>query len=78
MAQKPANLLDRLPPELSQLSLDLAHLIQQAGGRLLLVGGCVRDIYLGSTPKEIDCEIQQIGIDQLLSLIHISEPTRPY
>ena len=69
MAQKPANLLDRLQPELSQLSLDLAHLIQQAGGRLLLVGGCVRDIHLGSTPKEIDCEIQNIRIDQLKSIL---------
>jgi len=70
MAQKPANLLDRLPPELSQLSLDLAYLIQQAGGRLLLVGGCVRDIHLGSTPKEIDCEIQNIGIDLLKSILY--------
>ena len=69
MAQKPANFLDHLPPELSQLSLDLAHLIQQAGGRLLLVGGCVRDIHLGSTPKEIDCEIQHIGIDQLKTIL---------
>ena len=69
MAQKPANSPDRLPPELTQLSLDLAHLIQQAGGRLLLVGGCVRDIHLGSPPKEIDCEIQNIRIDQLKSIL---------
>ena len=54
-----------LPRELGDLAHELANLIKNSGGRLLLVGGCVRDLFIGSEAKEIDCEIQNIGIKEL-------------
>ena len=43
-----------------QLSTSLQRLndaIAQAGGRCVLVGGCVRDALLGLTPKDFDIEV---------------------
>ena len=54
-----------LPRELGDLAHELANLIKNSGGRLLLVGGCVRDLFIGSEAEEIDCEIQNIGIKEL-------------
>ena len=54
-----------VPRELGDLAHELANLIKNSGGRLLLVGGCVRDLFIGSEAKEIDCEIQNIGIEEL-------------
>ena len=34
----------------------VAELVRQAGGRALLVGGCVRDGLLGHSPKDFDIE----------------------
>ncbi len=69
MAKQPANQVDRLPPELAKLAHDLANLIGQENGRLLLVGGCVRDLYLNATPQEIDCEVQNLSIEKLKSIL---------
>jgi len=69
MAKQPANQVDRLPPELAKLAHDLANLIGQKNGRLLLVGGCVRDLYLNATPQEIDCEVQNLSIEKLKSIL---------
>ena len=41
--------------------------LQKHGFEAYAVGGCVRDSFLGRVPGDWD-----------LSLIHISEPTRPY
>ena len=57
--------INTLPRELGDLAHELAKLIKNSGGRLLLVGGCVRDLFIGSKAKEIDCEIQNIGIEEL-------------
>ncbi|MGN0834001.1 MAG: CCA tRNA nucleotidyltransferase [Kiritimatiellia bacterium] len=35
---------------------EIAELVRQAGGRALLVGGCVRDKLLGREPKDFDLE----------------------
>jgi len=64
-----SNPLDSLPRELSSLAVELAKVTKIAGGRLLLVGGAVRDLYLGSSPSEIDCEVQGLSIDQLKSTL---------
>ncbi len=64
-----SDLTDFLPSELGKLAHKLASLIRHSGGRLLLVGGCVRDLQLGTTPREIDCEIQNIGIEKLKSVL---------
>lgn len=42
-----------LPP----IILDLAKAIQSAGGRALLVGGCVRDMLLDRVPTDFDIEV---------------------
>ena len=34
----------------------VAELVKRAGGRALLVGGCVRDELLGLEPKDFDIE----------------------
>ena len=34
----------------------VAELVKRAGGRALLVGGCVRDELLGRSPKDFDIE----------------------
>jgi tRNA nucleotidyltransferase (CCA-adding enzyme) len=62
-----AGLFDCLPCELAHLAGSLATDVAKAGGRLLLVGGCVRDAILESTPREIDCEVQGLSLAQLNS-----------
>ena len=37
--------------------IDLAQAVRSAGGRALLVGGCVRDPLMGSQPKDWDVEV---------------------
>ncbi|HSE31139.1 MAG TPA: HD domain-containing protein [Pyrinomonadaceae bacterium] len=37
--------------------VDLAQTVRSAGGRALLVGGCVRDPLMGSQPKDWDLEV---------------------
>jgi len=40
--------------------LELARAVRDAGGRALLVGGCVRDLLMGSPPKDWDLEVYGI------------------
>ncbi len=49
--------------------LMLAHAVRLAGGRLLLVGGCVRDQFLGIASKDVDCEVFGIASDRLRVLL---------
>lgn len=49
--------------------LCLAQAIQSAGGRALLVGGCVRDQLLGSEPKDWDLEIYGLAPERLRELL---------
>ena len=44
---------------------DLAWEVRKAGGRLFLVGGAVRDKVLGKQPKDYDCEVYGLRIDDL-------------
>ena len=46
-----------LVPEIPEKILELARVIQHAGGRALLVGGCVRDMLMGRQPKDWDLEV---------------------
>ncbi len=66
---QPQGLPTPLPDELAKLGHSLAEDVNRAGGRLLLVGGCVRDTFLNSTPSEIDCEIQGLSLGQLKSTL---------
>ena len=49
--------------------LDLARAIQGAGGRALLVGGCVRDPLMNREPKDWDLEVYGIEPGQLRALL---------
>lgn len=42
--------------------LEIARAVESEGGRLLLVGGCVRDKLMGRVPKDFDAEV--FGIEQ--------------
>jgi tRNA nucleotidyltransferase (CCA-adding enzyme) len=47
----------------------LAHLVAESGGRALLVGGCVRDLLLGRTPKDVDVEVFGVPAAHLRGLL---------
>ncbi len=47
----------------------IERLIRQAGGRLWLVGGCVRDLILERQPRDLDLEVSGIPAGQLHSLL---------
>ena len=50
--------------ELPEQVIAVSRAIQEAGGRALLVGGCVRDKLMGSEPKDWDLEVY--GLDAVL------------
>ncbi len=50
----------RLVPEIPEKILELARVIKHAGGRALLVGGCVRDMLMGTQPKDWDLEVYRV------------------
>ncbi len=47
----------------------VAEVVRRAGGRALLVGGCVRDELLGGDPKDFDIECFGIAADDLRSAL---------
>ena len=47
----------------------LAQAVKAAGGRALLVGGCVRDVLMGGEPKDWDVEVYAIDPAKLRSLL---------
>ena len=49
--------------------LEVAELVRLAGGRALLVGGCVRDELLGLEPKDYDVECFGIAPDRLQEVL---------
>jgi tRNA nucleotidyltransferase (CCA-adding enzyme) len=49
--------------------LALAHAVHEAGGRALLVGGCVRDLIMGQEPKDWDVEVYGIEPNKLRLLL---------
>ena len=60
----------------------IARRVQAAGGRVLLVGGCVRDALLGRESTDVDCEVHGIVPDALRALLgefgEIDETGRAY
>jgi tRNA nucleotidyltransferase (CCA-adding enzyme) len=49
--------------------LELARQVQLAGGRALLVGGCVRDQLMGAQPKDWDVEVYGVEPARLRALL---------
>ena len=55
--------------ELDSLVRRIALAVRERGGRLLLVGGCVRDAVLGIHPKDADAEVYGIAAQSLEGLV---------
>lgn len=49
--------------------INLAQAARVAGGRALLVGGCVRDLLMGQEPKDWDAEVYGIDPNKLRALL---------
>src|SRR6266536_3847917 len=49
--------------------VELAEAVRDAGGRALLVGGCVRDELMGQQPKDWDLEVYGIEPARLRELL---------
>lgn len=56
-------------PNLPQRVLSLAQAVRDAGGRALLVGGCVRDPLMGREPKDWDVELYGVEPARLRELL---------
>jgi tRNA nucleotidyltransferase (CCA-adding enzyme) len=57
------NILDSIEPKQRDACKRIAVLLQEAGGRALLVGGCVRDGLLGIQAKDVDMEVYGLDAD---------------
>lgn len=58
-----------MPSRLPSKIIRLAQAVADAGGRALLVGGCVRDLLLGIEPKDWDVEVYGIESARLRTLL---------
>jgi tRNA nucleotidyltransferase (CCA-adding enzyme) len=56
-------------PELPEKVVALSRAIHDAGGRALLVGGCVRDELMGTQPKDWDLEVYELEAVRLRELL---------
>ncbi len=56
-------------PEVARAVRDIAGLVQAAGGRAWLVGGCVRDALLERPVKDVDVEVYGMDPDRLRSVL---------
>lgn len=56
-------------PEIPEKVLSLARAIHEAGGRALLVGGCVRDELMGKQPKDWDLEVYALDAVRLREIL---------
>ena len=66
-----------------QKVVDLSEAVRAAGGRALLVGGCVRDLLMGHEPKDWDLEVYGIEpptvarlLDSLAPLMSLAKHSR--
>lgn len=55
--------------EIPEKVLSLARAIHGAGGRALLVGGCVRDRLMGKQPKDWDLEVYELDAARLREIL---------
>jgi tRNA nucleotidyltransferase (CCA-adding enzyme) len=63
------DLRGKLPENFASLAHELATMVSSKGGRLLLVGGSVRDLFLEEVPHELDVEVRGLETDQITSLL---------
>src|SRR6202163_2316933 len=60
--------------DIPETVLKLAEAVRDAGGRALLVGGCVRDELMGRQPKDWDVEIYGVEPASLRELLNAFGP----
>src|SRR6266436_5007890 len=58
-----------MKPDVPQKVLKLAEAVRDAGGRALLVGGCVRDELMSKQPKDWDVEVYGVEPAKLRELL---------
>src|SRR5215213_7098709 len=58
-------------PEIPEKVLSLARAIHDAGGRALLVGGCVRDELMGKQPKDWDLEVYDLDAARVREILDL-------
>lgn len=51
-------------------AVELAKVVKDAGGRALLVGGYVRDLYFGKISKDIDIEVYGLPTEKLREVVN--------
>ena len=49
---------------------DICLRVRNAGGRAIMVGGCVRDAIMGNACKDIDLECYGISAENILSCLN--------
>lgn len=59
------NILENIPEKQRTAARRVAEILRDAGGRALLVGGCVRDGLLGLPAKDIDMEVYGLEGDEV-------------
>lgn len=59
------SILGNIPAKQRDAALKVAELMHAAGGRALLVGGCVRDGLLGIATKDVDIEVYGLEAEQV-------------
>jgi tRNA nucleotidyltransferase (CCA-adding enzyme) len=52
--------------------LEVARIINDAGGKALLVGGSVRDMFMGKIPKDFDIEVYKLPSQSLNDLLIVA------
>ena len=62
------NVGGKMSPELAA-TVEIAKLVREAGGRALMVGGCVRDGLMGLSFKDVDIEVFGLGPDRLREVL---------
>ncbi|HBR66849.1 MAG TPA: hypothetical protein DEA16_01650, partial [Opitutae bacterium] len=58
-----------MPPSQRQACTQVAELLKAAGGRALIVGGCVRDGLLEIPAKDVDMEVYGLSADEVESTL---------
>jgi tRNA nucleotidyltransferase (CCA-adding enzyme) len=67
----------RIPDRQKTACIKIAQLVQAAGGRAYLVGGAVRDAYLGRPIKDFDLEVFGLHPEALLQCLAAHFPIDP-
>ena len=58
-------IVGRRDPTLARAAGKVAQLVSAAGGRALLVGGCIRDALIGGEPHDLDIEVYGLDAERL-------------